>query len=170
MCVENNAYLRQVKGVCVKNDTSFSPTPPPIALAVEERTRFNATIPAWLRAAIDVDCRDAGIGPRKLGGDQAVVMTALLAYLELPRPDRLRLARSMSARDEESVRGDFNAHWIGRAMKALNELGETAVPTLEAAVKVVRQRQREQAPSRTPGSVADPLGEAPHRSRRRRVS
>lgn len=95
-------------------------------------------------------------------------MTALLIYLELPRDDRMRLAESITARGEDSVRRDFDAHWISRAVKAISALGEGSVATLEGAVKAVRAMQAEAMPSHTPGSGAARREGAGHKSKRRR--
>jgi len=133
-----------------------------------ETVRLHPTVPDWLKAAIDPDCIEVGTGPRKLGGDQAVIMAALLLYLRLPRADRLRLARMISARDERSVVADLETHWISKAIDAISELGEGSVVTLESAVQAVRQMRAESALSSRSGSAADHPGGAGRRSKQRR--
>lgn len=153
----------------VKNDVHFQPACTAVLCHMaRSRQRFNPTIPDWLLDRLTSEKQALGPGDRTHGGAQRVAMAALLLYFTLPEPDRRNLARLMSNREEESVRRDLNAHWIGRAMKALNELGETSVPTLEGAVQAVRARRQEAGRSDTPGTAAASREAADHRSRRRR--
>ncbi len=135
---------------------------------MKEPKRRAPRLPEWLIDQIDPDIDALGRGAQHHGGSQSLFITALLLYLDLPKADRLELAALMSSRAEASVLRDFDSHWIGRAMKALSELGETSVPTLEGAVQAVRARRQEAGRSDTPGTAAASREGADHRSRRRR--
>lgn len=133
----------------------------PLLCQVPEAKRINPRLPQWITEQIEPDIASIGRGKTRYGGSQSVLMTALLLYLELPEAERLRLAESITARSEESVRRDFDASWLTKAIRAITALGE------EDAAAFVKGIEARLEQKRTSGTAAARRRESPRKSTRR---